>query len=242
MAVATTVTQLVILALTVAIIAAAPFRIQGEEHMIDNCCKLGQSPSGVYVINNYFKSNSLEVAAYCSEGGWLVVQKRKDGSVDFNRTWEEYENGFGSLNTEFWYGLKSLNCLTSKGNWEMIIDLVLTNGTAVSLHYRTFKVGPAEDMYKLTIGGFQGTSNDPMAYHNGRRFTTKDVDNDKLLYSNCALYRDPLKPTGGWWYGRCWLINPNMILEDNTSGVFFNNNWYGFKSVQMKIRPQDCAV
>ena len=30
------------------------------------------------------------------EGGWLVVQRRKDNSFDFNRGWGEYEDGLGS--------------------------------------------------------------------------------------------------------------------------------------------------
>ena len=239
--------QLVTLAVTLTIITATAVGryTQTDEHLIDNCCDLGQpssKPSGIYVTKNYFEPTSLEVACYCSEGGWLVIQRRKDGIVDFNRTWVEYENGFGSLTTEFWYGLKNLNYLTNKGTWEMMIDLELTNGTAISLHYRTFIVGPAEDMYALTIGGFQGTSDDPMAYHNRMKFTTKDVDNDNVKFRNCALYKGAEEPTGGWWYDRCWRINPNMIIEDNTSGLAFNNYWFGFKSVQMKIRPLDCIL
>ena len=41
-------------------------------------------------------------------GGWMVILRRKrDASpqVNFNCKWKEYENGFGDLNTEFWYGL-----------------------------------------------------------------------------------------------------------------------------------------
>ena len=48
----------------------------------------------------------LEAEAYCDTtnggGGWLVVQRRQDGSVDFNRNWVEYEDGFGKLTGEFW--------------------------------------------------------------------------------------------------------------------------------------------
>ena len=44
-----------------------------------------------------------------------MVQRRQDGSVDFNRGWGEYEDGFGELTSEFWYGLRALHCLTGQG-------------------------------------------------------------------------------------------------------------------------------
>lgn len=33
-----------------------------------------------------------------------VIQNRHNGSVDFDRAWEEYTNGFGSVLTEYWIG------------------------------------------------------------------------------------------------------------------------------------------
>ena len=50
-------------------------------------------------------------------GGWLVVQRKKDGIIDFNRGWVDCENEFGNLTGEFWYGLTPLHCL--KGQWKM---------------------------------------------------------------------------------------------------------------------------
>ncbi|XP_078341667.1 uncharacterized protein LOC111106146 isoform X2 [Crassostrea virginica] len=33
---------------------------------------------------------------------WVLIQRRCTGTVDFNRTMNEYKGGFGSLNSEFW--------------------------------------------------------------------------------------------------------------------------------------------
>ena len=54
---------------------------------------------------------------YCdmttANGGWIVIQRnRKDSSVSFIRNWKEYENGFGDLSTDFWYGLEAIYALT----------------------------------------------------------------------------------------------------------------------------------
>ena len=87
-----------------------------------------------------------------------MVQRRKDGSVDFNRFWWEYEMGFDSLTGEFWYGLRALHCLTGQGGWEMRMDIKLANGTNIFLQYEQFKVASAKGKYKLTVGGFQGTT------------------------------------------------------------------------------------
>jgi len=71
------------------------------------------------------------VDMYCdtetADGGCTVIQRRKDGSVDFNRPWSDYEKGFEDLNGEFWYGLKAINCLTQVGQWELRVDFEFNN-------------------------------------------------------------------------------------------------------------------
>ena len=37
-----------------------------------------------------------------------VIQRRTDGSVDFFRPWNDYRDGFGDLNNEFWLGKAGL--------------------------------------------------------------------------------------------------------------------------------------
>ena len=226
-----------------------------NDHLINNCCQLGYGrftfsrktkPSGLYVIPNYCNDDHLEAEAYCDTinggGGWLVVQRRQDGSVDFNRTWLEYEDGFGNLTGEFWYGLRALHCLTGQGGWEMRMDIKLANDTNIILQYEQFKVASAKDKYKLTVGGFQGTTTDPMAYHNGMNFTTKDNDNDNNG-NNCALYHGLEKPIGGWWYKSCWNggTAPNIIY-DYGYGIFLNSQWHTLPYIEIKLRPHKCNI
>ena len=86
-----------------------------------------RNSSGVYNIIDFCQQGTI-VQGYCDTltdgGGWLVMQRRKDGSENFYRFWWEYEMGFGSLTGEFWFGLNALHCLTSQGQWELRIDLV----------------------------------------------------------------------------------------------------------------------
>jgi len=225
-----------------------------QQVFIDNCCDLGYGhftfsrktrQSGIYVIPNVCRDDHLEAEAYCDNinggGGWLVVQRRQDGSVDFNRTWVEYEDGFGKLTGEFWYGLRALHCLTGQGGWEMRVDLKLSDGTKIFLHYEQFKVASAKDKYKLTLGGFQGTTTDPMAYHNGMNFTTKDSDNDQEKRKNCSFLYGLIAPAGGWWFKHCWAIAPN-ILYNHREGIYLSRRAHRLPFIEIKIRPLQCKI
>ena len=217
---------------------------------IKNCCNVAtkhyyfstnRKPSTVYTIVD-FCGQGTTVQGYCDTitdgGGWLVVQRRQDGSVDFNRFWWEYEMGFGGLTGDFWYGLRALHCLTGQGGWEMRMDIKLANGTNIFLQYEQFKVASAKDKYKLTVGGFQGTTTDPMAYHNGMNFTTTDSDNDQWSGGNCAIGN---KPSGGWWYNACTSIQPNMH-HNHGPVVLLNNKYHPLLFIEIKIRPHNCNI
>ena len=244
-----TITTLILLLATW--IVAVTAECQKHNAPIKSCCCLGfnttvfnKRKSGVYTMMNFCGVKCYDAEVYCDTsnggGGWLVVQRRQNGSVDFNRGWGEYEDGFGKLTGEFWYGLRALHCLTGQGGWEMRIDIKLANDTNIILQYEQFKVASAKDKYKLTVGGFQGTTTDPMAHHNGMYFTTKDNDNDKSG-GNCALNIGLQEPIGGWWYYSCWEIAPNIIYN-HTYGMYLNSQLHTLPYIEIKLRPHKCNI
>ena len=222
---------------------------------IDNCCCLGYNnnnfnvkSSGVYTIGNFCGVKCSNTRVYCDTtsggGGWTVIERRQDGSVDFtNRDWVEYEDGFGTLDGEFWLGLRSLNCLTSHGNWELRIDYQLSNGTKSYLHYKRFAVGPAEDQYQLSISGYTNAeqTTDPFAFNLGgdkldrMKFTSRDHDNDQWTYDNCARHDS----RGGWWYNKCAVVYFHRSYNSRHM-IYVFHHWHALPFLEIKIRPLNC--
>ena len=203
-----------------------------------------QNMPRVYTITNFCGDCRAVAQGYCDAdsdgGGWLVVQRRKDGSVSFNKGWTEYEGGFGDLNGEFWYGLRPLNCLTSQGQWELRIDLTHSNGTKTYLHYKRFAVGSASDKYPLQISQYTGIYPvDPFSTHslNNMKFTTKDQDNDK--YGNNCAVRGNGKNSNGWWYNGCALITLNKRYSEKDK-IYDGRVWHNYLFTEMKIRLINC--
>ncbi|KAI8518444.1 hypothetical protein Bbelb_044610 [Branchiostoma belcheri] len=178
-----------------------------EPLSIMSCASLRPQPgplqSGVYTIN----IAGQNVQVYCdmdtAEGGWTVIQRRMDGSVDFNRQWEDYRDGFGHLSGEFWLGLEHVHQLTRQGGWKLRIDLE---------RRESFSVGSESTNYQLSLSGFTGTAGNsmdsksyPWTTARYMMFSTPDRDNDESLRKNCALEGE-----GGWWYNDCSLSGLNQ--------------------------------
>ena len=228
---------------------------------IDNCCDLRKfaplafseipatvNKPKVYKLKNFCDKNCTTVIinGYCDTltdgGGWLVVQRRTNGSENFHRNWNDYEIGFGSLTGELWYGLRALHCLTQHGKWELRIDFTFSNGTKSFMHYNHFRVGPATRNYRLSISGFTGiTPTDPFSAHNinGRPFSTYDKDNS---YSNCAVTGHGSTTPGGWWFRSCFAINLNYNYGGPRGFIHLARKWYTPTSTEMKIRPVNCKI
>ncbi|XP_061835373.2 tenascin-N [Nerophis lumbriciformis] len=201
--------------------------------------KNGNKRSGVYTVyvNN---ERSKPIEAYCDMdsygGGWLVLQRRTSGKLDFMKRWRQYAAGFGNMTDEFWIGLDKIYELTNTPTqYELRFDLGRGSERAYAV-YDSFKVAPAKQKFKLSIGNYRGTAGDAMTYHQGRPWTTIDSDNDIAL-GNCALTH-----RGAWWYKNCHLANLNGKWGDNRHSLGINwEPWTGHLAsldfTEMKIRP-----
>ncbi|XP_018414667.1 PREDICTED: ficolin-2-like [Nanorana parkeri] len=174
-------------------------------------------------------------------GGWIVFQRRMDGSVDFYRDWKSYKAGFGSYLTEFWLGNDKIHQLTSSGQWELRVDFQDFDLVRSFAKYSSFKILGESEKYKLELGSFtSGDAGDSMKHHNGMKFSTTDQDNDADQNNHCVnLYKGP------WWHVACHTANLNgQYLQGNHNTFADGINWqdgkgynYSYKQCAMKIRP-----
>ena len=76
----------------------------------------GHKRSGVYYVKP--TTAGCPVPVWCDmdtpPGGWLVFQRRQDGTVGFNRNWAQYRHGFGNVAGEHWLGNDNLFLLSNQ--------------------------------------------------------------------------------------------------------------------------------
>ena len=160
-------------------------------------------------------------------GGWIVFQRRVDASIDFYRGWQEYKNGFGDPNGNFWLGLEKVHKLASPGRGAILrVDMKHVNSpdSVRYAEYSIFEILSESEGYKLKVGGFSGDAGDSLSVHNGLMFSTNDRDQDPSP-DNCAV-----KFRGAWWYGSCFSSNLNALYP--VAGQVHNNymSWYHLHS------------
>ena len=146
-----------------------------------------------------------------------TIQRRISDSVDFDRGWDDYVNGFGDVDGNYWMGLEEIHQLTTTSDVSLYINIETFEGEPFTLTLETFSVGNAESNYTMHFSGYSQSSDRVQDTvfrdsDNGMMFTTRDRDND-LRGTNCAsaVHR------GGWWYSNCGYINPNGNYEGDVT-------------------------
>ncbi|KAF6201939.1 hypothetical protein GE061_004335 [Apolygus lucorum] len=164
------------------------------------------------------------------DDGWTVIQKRKDGTVQFNRDWEEYAKGFGNPAGEFWIGNEALHALTKNNNTKLRVDMMDIYGHLWSAEYASFTIGNRTSGFKLTVAGYSGNASDALDYQNGMQFSARDSDRD-ISNTHCAANYE-----GGWWFSHCQHANLNGRY--NLGLTWFHaakNEWIAVSESTMRV-------
>ncbi|XP_072925494.1 angiopoietin-related protein 6 isoform X1 [Hemitrygon akajei] len=202
----------------------------------------GHRSNGIYLIKPQNTNRLMQV--WCEQqreaGGWTVIQRRQDGSVNFFRTWENYKQGFGNIDGEYWLGLENIYWLTNQDDYKLLILMEDWQGRTVFAEYDNFYLESERDFYRLRLGQYRGNAGDSLSWHNNKQFTTLDRDRDQYS-GNCAHYQK-----GGWWYHTCAHSNLNGVwykgghyrskYQDGVYWAEFRGGAYSLKRVVMMIR------
>ena len=204
----------------------------------------GHNESGLYRIRIDSGNKELYRTAYCDMntdgGGWLVLLRRKDGTVDFDQSWDSYLRLIGYLQGEFWFGLANIKDALSSQDQELRVELEDWEGNSAHAKYADFRIRKRNSKYALVVGGYSGTAGDSLSSSNEMAFSTKDSDNDNNNIGNCAKYSN-----SGWWFNNCFqalLTGPYSHTPQGGRGIIWMD-WKGFnyslKSCEMKMRPRN---
>ena len=140
----------------------------------------------------------------------MLVQQNVDGSNFFNRSWEEFKDGFSDRRGNYWLGNELLYQLTSSRSYKLRFDLQATNGSWYYAEYSSFVVYSEASGYTMRVSAYSGNVADAFAWHDGMKFTTYDRDNDPWTSAdnnnNCAVLNG-----GGFWHNSCARASVNTV-------------------------------
>ncbi|XP_020513726.1 fibrinogen beta chain [Labrus bergylta] len=207
--------------------------VSGKE--CEDVFRRGGRDSQMYLIqpDAFYPAYKVFCDQTTQNGGWLLIQNRLDGSVEFGRRWDEYRRGFGNIALdsgkghcetpgEYWLGNDRISQVTKMGPTEVLIEMQDWTGAKVHAQYQQFTVQSETSNYILAVDGYTGNAgncflegsvelfgeNRTMTIHNGMMFSTYDRDNDNWNPGNPSKQCSK-EDGGGWWYNRCHSANPN---------------------------------
>ena len=244
----------IVFAFTLCDVVAAKTDYRPKDCYDLKCYRVSKGKDGPHTIYPSM-SGLTSLTVSCDQetdgGGWIMLQRRVDGTVNFTRNWEEYKYGFGDHGdntTELWLGNENVyQVLQSNGNteWELRIEADAFDGTSCWMVASDFRMNNEALRYSMDWDNVSASTDDLVAnlkYHKSINFTTLD-NYRRQTEKQCV---DEYK--GGWWYyyfGHCATIFLNGEYENQAVNSVTSISIDGFKYIvalersRMMFRPQN---
>jgi len=176
-------------------------------------------------------------------GGYTEIMRKNERRTnkDFEKTFDDYQIGFRSVNENYWLGLIKMSELTNNKTNPMILRIEMSSSKNIkhSITYSDFSVGNREEGFVLNLGKkISGDLDDWSAEHSNVKFSAHNEDVDERD-ENCA--RSYL---AGWWFTGCYSFCLTCDGEEHV-GNYFHLNEDGninksinYSKIKMMILPQ----
>ncbi|KAK7104425.1 hypothetical protein V1264_019145 [Littorina saxatilis] len=183
-------------------------------------------PTRVYEIQPPLATSPFSVYCRMTFGGRTYIATRTHPDLQFNRTWEEYKNGFGNVSGDYWIGLEQIYLLTNNGlDNELKIEIRNSTDFHFQQYYYYFRISDESSYYQLHFASTKPNAQpgkalgDSLSPALGCRFSTYDADHDGDDTENCAL-----RHQSGWWFpSPCNLTKGNPLGRLGQPGMWSGN-------------------
>ncbi|XP_064596860.1 angiopoietin-related protein 7-like [Liolophura sinensis] len=136
-----------------------------------------------------------DTEAELAEVNGEVIQRRDIASgfaQKFDKSWNEYKNGFGDACSDYWLGNDAISSLTTRHS-ELKVYIKTSVGQLRYSHYRDFQMDSSSRNFKLkSVRYTAGNAGDQLTYLRNYSFGTKDRENNN---NRCSSTQN-----GGFWF------------------------------------------
>ena len=193
-------------------------------------------PHTIYPDTPYLTSVEVSCDQATDDGGWIMYQRRVDGTLNFTRNWQEYKRGFGNNGgnmTELWLGNENVyQLLQSYGGrgGKLRIEVDAFDGDLGWIEACNFTMDNESLLYRIHWD---------TCFASGRGMTfrwNQYKTHPFKTFDKTGGEEDCLdSKKGGWWYyRRCGqvLLNGEYVnaAEPTLNSIFVG----GFKEMSLK--------